>query len=44
MLAVTGTYQNGMLELYKEYIAENPVRVIATFLEDTMEQKHVEND
>ena len=34
MVAVVGTYQNGHVKLDKEYLAEKPVKVIVTFLED----------
>ena len=34
MVAVVGTYQNGYVKLDKEYITDNPVRVIVTFLEE----------
>ncbi len=34
MVAVTGTYQNGYVELDKEYFSDKPVKVILTFLED----------
>ena len=34
MVAVVGTYQNGYVKLDKEYVAEKPVKVIVTFLED----------
>jgi hypothetical protein len=34
MLAVAGTYQNGILKLEKEYKSNLPVKVIVTFLED----------
>lgn len=34
MIAVVGTYQNGVLKLDKEFSSENPLRVIVTFLDD----------
>ena len=34
MVAVVGTYQNGYVKLDKEYVSQNPVKVIVTFLED----------
>ena len=34
MIAVAGTYNNGFVELDKEYKTSNPVKVIVTFLED----------
>lgn len=34
MVAVVGTYQNGFVELDKEYFSDKPVKVILTFLED----------
>lgn len=34
MIAVAGTYQNGYLQLYKEYAYSHPVKVIVTFLEE----------
>lgn len=33
MLSIVGTYQNGHLELDREYKNEAPVKVIVTFLE-----------
>ena len=39
MVAVGGTYQNGHINLDKEYVSKNPVKVIVTFLEDVEEQK-----
>ena len=38
MLAVSGTYQNGQINLDKEYKSKTPVRVIVTFLEDEEEK------
>lgn len=34
MIAVIGTYQNGYVKLDKDYLTNNPVKVIITFLED----------
>ncbi len=34
MIAVVGTYQNGYVKLDKNYVSDNPVKVIVTFLED----------
>ena len=34
MLSIVGTYQNGYLKLDKDYITNNPVKVIVTFLEE----------
>lgn len=34
MVAVRGTYQNGVIKLEKEYPSDNPVKVIVTFLEE----------
>ncbi len=34
MLAVSGTYLNGFVKLDKDYISDNPVKVIVTFLEE----------
>lgn len=34
MIAVVGTYQNGVVKLEKEFSSENPLRVIVTFLDD----------
>ncbi len=34
MIALGGTYQNGVLKLDEEFSSENPIRVIVTFLED----------
>lgn len=34
MVTVVGTYQNGFVKLDKEYVSDNPVKVIVTFLED----------
>lgn len=34
MVAVVGTYQNGFVELDREYPSDKPVRVILTFLEE----------
>ena len=42
MFALTGTYQNGQIHLDKEYLSKEPVKVIVTFLEDTVEQKQSE--
>ena len=36
MLAVAGTYQNGILVLEQEFTSEKPVKVIVTFLEDVV--------
>ena len=38
MVAIVGTYQNGYVKLDKEYISDNPVRVIVTFLEEVQPQ------
>jgi hypothetical protein len=38
MVAVVGTYQNGYVNLAKEYKTENPVKVIITFLEEVQLQ------
>lgn len=38
MVAVVGTYQNGVVKLDKEYISDNPIKVIVTFLEDVENQ------
>jgi len=44
MIAVRGTYQNGVVRLEKDYPSDNPVKVIVTFLEDvqTIPEKEVE--
>lgn len=34
MVAVVGTYQNGIVKLDKDYTSNTPVKVIVTFLED----------
>lgn len=34
MVAVVGTYQNGIVKLDKEYTTDSPVKVIVTFLEE----------
>jgi len=34
MLSIVGTYQNGNLKLDKDYLTDNPVKVIVTFLEE----------
>jgi hypothetical protein len=34
MVAVVGTYQNGVVKLDKEYASDAPIRVIVTFLDD----------
>ena len=34
MVAVLGTYQNGYVKLDKDYISNEPVKVIITFLEE----------
>ncbi len=34
MVALVGTYQNGYVKLDKDYLSNNPVKVIITFLED----------
>ena len=34
MIAVAGTYQNGILILEKEYKSNLPIKVIVTFLDD----------
>ena len=34
MIAVAGTYQNGIVKLDKEYKSATPVKVIVTFLEE----------
>jgi len=36
MIALAGTYQNGVLKLDKEYTTNEPVKVIVTFLEKKM--------
>lgn len=38
MVAIVGTYQNGYVKLDKEYLSDNPVKVIVTFLEDVQTQ------
>ncbi len=38
MVAVVGTYQNGYVKLDKDYLSNNPVKVIVTFLEDVPSQ------
>ena len=35
MLALAGTYENGVLKLDKEYNSKTPTKVIVTFLEET---------
>ncbi len=37
MVAIVGTYQNGVIKLDKDYSSDNPVKVIVTFLEDVHE-------
>jgi hypothetical protein len=39
MVALAGTYQDGLIKLDKEFSSKKPVRVIVTFLEDDVEQK-----
>ena len=34
MLSIVGIYQNGYLKLDEDYISQNPVKVIVTFLEE----------
>jgi hypothetical protein len=34
MISVVGTYDNGHLKLYKDYVTKSPVKVIVPFLED----------
>lgn len=34
MVAVAGTYKNGVVKLDKHYISKKPLKVIVTFLED----------
>jgi len=34
MIALAGTYQNGIVKLEKEISSEHPLRVIVTFLDD----------
>jgi hypothetical protein len=34
MVAVVGTYQNGIVKLDKDYTTNTPVKVLVTFLED----------
>jgi hypothetical protein len=34
MIALVGTYQNGVVKFDKEYASDTPIRVIVTFLED----------
>jgi len=38
MVAIVGTYQNGYVKLGKEYLSDNPIKVIVTFLEDVQTQ------
>ena len=40
MLAVLGTYQNGIVKLDKEVPSSNPLKVIVTFLEEIDNQSH----
>lgn len=40
MVAVVGSYQNGVVKLDKEYISDNPIKVIVTFLEDVENQSN----
>ena len=35
MIAIAGTYQNGIVKLDEEIASKKPVKVIVTFLEDT---------
>jgi len=42
MVAVSGTYQNGKINLDKNYLSEKPVKVIVTFLEEVEEQERPE--
>ncbi|WP_299285652.1 hypothetical protein [uncultured Mucilaginibacter sp.] len=35
MIAIAGTYQNGIVKLDQEFQSKKPVKVIVTFLEDT---------
>ncbi|MBS1580299.1 MAG: hypothetical protein JST29_11730 [Bacteroidetes bacterium] len=39
MVTVTGIYKNGYVKLDKDYLTDNPVKVIVTFLEDVAEIK-----
>ena len=34
MVAISGTYQNGRLKLDEEFLSDDPVKVIVTFLEE----------
>ena len=34
MITVTGTYQNGYVQLEREYSSDKPVKVVITFLEE----------
>jgi len=38
MVAVIGKYQNGYVKLDKDYLTNNPVKVIVIFLEDVQTQ------
>ena len=42
MVAVVGTYQNGLVKLDKEYLKDDPVKVIVTFLEEIQSQSEEE--
>ncbi len=35
MIAIAGTFQNGVVKLDQEFQSKKPVKVIVTFLEDT---------
>lgn len=38
MITAIGTFQDGYVKLDKDYTADNPVKVIVTFLEDVQEK------
>lgn len=38
MVTVVGTYQNGYVKFDRDFLSDNPVKVIVTFLEDVQIQ------
>ena len=42
MIAVSGTYRDGQINLDKKFVAKKPVKVIVTFLEEVEEQDQPE--
>ena len=42
MTTLAGTYQNGRINLEKDYYSSKPVKVIVTFMEEVEEQRPTE--